>query len=499
MFLRIKKLVSVCLVGLIFASFFMLTGCAAFSETFSIHYHLDGGANYNGAPDCFTRNSEISLQAPTKIGFAFEGWYLDDFSTKIEKIERGTKNDISLFAKWKLEELDLPVLIINLDNSLSLEEVSRDNYTTASATILNSDNFSFTEEVLEIKGRGNTSWLNDKKSYKLKFDEKQNLFGMMDGEQKSKHWVIVGNYLDSSLSKNNLAFTLANEVFDNIPYTSKYQNIDLYVNNEYQGVYSIYEHTRVEEGRVDITSEYAVLDTGYLLEYDMLATGVDGIDYFRVNGLPYPFRIDSPSPEDFEDEESYRQQVLYINSYMQSVWNAIKNDDFNTVCKLVDIDSVVDVYLVNELFKNSDVGLSSFYMYKKEGGKLYFGPIWDFDKSCEICLQNNSYTGLLAGIEFDKDEKVLKTSNPIFYTLMENPKFVNLVRNRWSEKQQEVASVITEFSDATLQHTLSYSRNFELWKECSNTSFRQSVINLQNWLLYRTDWLTKNDWEIVFN
>lgn len=37
------------------------------------------------------------------------------------------------------------------------------------------------------------------------------------------------------------------------------------------------------------------------------------------------------------------------------------------------------MYSVNEIVKNVDTGWDSFYMYKDAGGKLCFGPVWDFD------------------------------------------------------------------------------------------------------------------------
>lgn len=143
---------------------------------------------------------------------------------------------------------------------------------------------------------------------------------MMEGTNQSKHWVLVSNFCDNTLSRNNLAFTIAKNNLDHIPYTSGYQNVDLYINQEYRGVFGLYESIRVEKGRVDIKSEYGKLDTGYLLEYDMLANGEDGIDYFRVHGLPYPFRVDSPSPDKLTDVASFRFKVSYISVYMQKLW-----------------------------------------------------------------------------------------------------------------------------------------------------------------------------------
>ena len=133
----------------------------------------------------------------------------------------GEEQDPETEMETEIERLDsFPVLSISLENDYQLEDVKRGEYTTATASVWDSEITSFTDVSLEIKGRGNTSWLYDKKSYKLKFAEKQNLFGMMDEGQSSKHWILAANYGDETLSKNNLAYTLAGQVFDQIRFNS---------------------------------------------------------------------------------------------------------------------------------------------------------------------------------------------------------------------------------------------------------------------------------------
>lgn len=52
---------------------------------------------------------------------------------------------------------------------------------------------------------------------------------------------------------------------------------------------------------------------------------------------------------------------------------------YSKVTDLVDIQSFVDTYIVQELMDNPDVGYSSFYIYKDKDGKLFTGPVWGFD------------------------------------------------------------------------------------------------------------------------
>ena len=66
-----------------------------------------------------------------------------------------------------------------------------------------------TEEMaMKIKLRGNSTLDADKKPFKIKFDSKQSLFGL----EKSKDWVLLANYYDTSLLRNTLAYNLSGEM-----------------------------------------------------------------------------------------------------------------------------------------------------------------------------------------------------------------------------------------------------------------------------------------------
>ncbi|MCR5599873.1 MAG: CotH kinase family protein [Ruminococcus sp.] len=45
----------------------------------------------------------------------------------------------------------------------------------------------------------------------------------------------------------------------------------------------------------------------------------------------------------------------------------------------IDILSLVDNYIANEICKNVDSDWDSYYISKDAGGKLTFNPMWDYD------------------------------------------------------------------------------------------------------------------------
>ena len=104
------------------------------------------------------------------------------------------------------------------------------------------------------------------------------------------------------------------------------------------------------------------------------------------------------------------------------------------------------MYIINEYLKNPDYGFgnqpyyASTFMYMEEGGKLYFGPMWD----CDISMGRNDYKPL-------ESEGFRDTYAPTDYlignthwinTLLTDESFVNKVKERWKEFRIDVIDMI---------------------------------------------------------
>ena len=72
--------------------------------TYTITYEPNGGTNADGNPAGYTSETEtITLLAPSRESFNFEGWYTDsEFSdsSKKNEITKGSTGNIMLYAKW---------------------------------------------------------------------------------------------------------------------------------------------------------------------------------------------------------------------------------------------------------------------------------------------------------------------------------------------------------------------------------------------------------------
>ena len=130
------------------------------------------------------------------------------------------------------EQLDLPVISIDtLGKSISTKK----EYAPSIVTIWDKNGVLDTPETdIQFRLRGNSTLYVDKKSYKFKFDKKQNPLGVGDGPGKG--WNLHANYYDTSLLRNMTAFRLG-DMLDKMPYSPNCRSVELYVNGSYHGVY----------------------------------------------------------------------------------------------------------------------------------------------------------------------------------------------------------------------------------------------------------------------
>lgn len=113
-------------------------------NSYNITYNLDGGTNNVGNTATYTYGVGLTLGAPTKTGYTFEGWYDNDTFTGSAVTEIGTTEtgDQTLYAKWSANVYDITY---NLDGGTN-DEGNLDSYTYGIGLTLNDPvktNYSF--------------------------------------------------------------------------------------------------------------------------------------------------------------------------------------------------------------------------------------------------------------------------------------------------------------------------------------------------------------------
>ena len=412
------------------------------------------------------------LVAVPDVGYRFDGWSNGKREEALPLLE-------NLLAKPIFVEDRLRLPSIRIETEGGKEITSKETYLTCTVSLSAESAFSFEGVTARIKGRGNSTFGFDKKPYKIKFDEKISLLG----EDKAKEWTLIANHMDYSLMRNYLAYKVGEAL--GLPYTTSAEFVDVYVNGEYRGVYLLCEQIEVGRGRVDIEDSLEVAETGYLLELDARAPGEgeEGVDYFYSLAGALPYAIKSP---DTEDEKFTPERVAFIKSYVDAAYTALLGSDYAEVSRYLDVDTFVNGYILDELFKTTDVGFSSFYLYRDAGGKLSRGPIWDYDLAAgnSVAAGAISPSGIYAGV-----------ANPWYARLLTFPEFRSAVGARLAEMRGTVTETLAGAFDMADSYYDCLVRNFQKWDILGQytmeyTSKEVSEIETyEGQLAYLEDWL----------
>ena len=108
-----------------------ITLTAKWSATiYNIEYELNGGANNKDNASTYTvETATFTLKTPTKTGYIFDGWYLEeDFKNQVTGIELGSFGGVKVYAKWTPENYTLTY------NYGYAEKVTTDNYNIETPT-----------------------------------------------------------------------------------------------------------------------------------------------------------------------------------------------------------------------------------------------------------------------------------------------------------------------------------------------------------------------------
>ncbi|MBR2789440.1 MAG: CotH kinase family protein [Eggerthellaceae bacterium] len=282
-------------------------------------------------------------------------------------------------------------------------------------------------EIEYIRGRGNSTWGADKKPFKIKLDKKADFFGM----GKSKHWVLLANSSDKTLLRNGITLWLAEEL--GMPYTPQFVFVDVVMEGEYLGSYYLAEQVRLEKGRTDLpeleegmTGEPDIWG-GYLLALHPYPEDPEEDKFITAHEVDFLHESPSFALEDGDYQNDAQRD--YIRGYVQKVEDAIFAGDFAAVSALLDVTSAADYWWMQELSENLDAyRTSSTYLYKEKTeadgseGKLYFGPVWDFDYAWGNVLNGTP-----------NPEGLQHAEMPWTKELFQMPEFAALVKARWSK------------------------------------------------------------------
>ena len=347
--------------------------------------------------------------------------------------------------------------------------LSRETYVPATITVFNCDEaYELTAEC-GIRVRGNsTAEQGEEKPYRIRFEKKQNMLGLHNG-LKYRNWVLLRTYWH--LCPDYMGFRLAETIFEGKYYSSDCMFVNLYLNGKDLGIYLLCEQNQAARDRMDVYEPEEGenrTEIGYLLEMDNYPD--DEHPGFGIGEKPYVEDIAGRKrvvmgtyyaiKSDVQDEKQEQYIEKWLNGVYSVLYEAAANGEavrldeelrpvpaenltaFEAVNELLDLESLADMLILEELVQNYDVGAGSFYMaidfsadsrYKK---LTFLGP-WDLSWGYIEPPDGGFYAGT-----FQNHIQGMDNSNPWFVLAMKLEGFRSIVRERW--KALSGSGVLTE-------------------------------------------------------
>ena len=382
------------------------TATIAFDEDFSVA--IDGCVLHNGM-SC----EDFSLDVQYEL--SYQSWY----TTKTTKIQF-------------LQSENVATMHIDTQSG-NMEYIHSKKGNTEDAVIrLYNDTGAILYQgaSASVKGRGNATWEDyEKKPYSLEFLEEVDLL-QMGAAQK---WILLANSTDPTHLKNKAIYDFADSL--GLAYSPDSQWVDLYLNGEYVGLYLLSERNEIHSERI------AIEEDGWLVSAEIE-------DRLIRQKYPYVSTREGICLRIHEPDAVTTQQDA-MQALWQSIENAIVAEDGidavtgRSLLDLIDLDSWVRRYLVDEVFANGDAcAISQYYYTPNPAGLTYAGPVWDMDYTMSPRGEwRLSYPNLLAAR--------LKDQRPIwFYELYQKDEFYDSVVHIY---QKEVRPMLLDLIEKTLK------------------------------------------------
>jgi hypothetical protein len=422
---------------------------------------------------------------------------------------------------------DLPVIVLENFNAGAVpnEQVLQASYfslfepdaTTGRTTLTTQPTVS---NRTGIKRRGSSTLNDPKGSYRVEFwqggsDEEKNvnLLGMSNHDE----WVLYAPYnFDRALVRNAFLFGISNAIGEYAPRT---RFCEVYLNTDggsldtadYQGVYVLMERISRDGDRVDVEklepwhSSAPEVTGGYMLSIDRLDPGDLG---FR-SALNHPSDPPNASPQPYytyvypKEQNITPAQSAYIRGYIDNLESALYGAGFKDPATgyqaWLDVDASINHHLMVTFSKDPDGLRLSTYLNKPRGGKLAFGPLWDFDRAMGPDSDNRAAdpAGWYAS---NLSETLDYFTYDYWGRLFQDPDFMQKWIDRWQVLRRG------EFSEASMRSRIdglaaqlqeSQARNAQRWPTVAPNGgplsglagYAGEVDHLKNWVVQRAAWI----------
>ncbi len=357
-----------------------------------------------------------------------------------------------------------------------------------------------------IEIRGASSTLFDKKGFGIETRDalgNNNNVSLL-GMPSENDWVLHGPYADKSLFRNYLTYYIGMQLGG---YQPRVRLCELFLDNQYWGVYVLIEKIKRDNNRVDI-AKLTPADTlgdeltgGYIYKIDRDDGPENG--WFSPYGYGY-YAFHHPNSSDL-----HPLQKAYIKNHMNAFEAMMNTLNYNNPTTgypaWIDVPSFIDYMMMQEITRNIDAYRLSAFMYKdkdSDGGKIHGGPIWDFNLGYgnEDFCDNGNAIGWAFNLRF-----VCGAPFPVWWAkLVGDSDFRDDFHCRWVELRSSVlhTDTLMHFIDSLVIATEDARiRNFNRWPVIGQyvwpnpyigNTYQEEITYLKNWITQRLTWMENN-------
>ena len=353
----------------------------------------------------------------------------------------------------------------------------------------------------DIKGRGNSSWdyaEGGKKPYRIKLATKSKVFGM----GSDRDWILLADSMDPSQIRNEVAQRVARVI--SMEFAPRFRTVELYINNDYKGSYTLIEHKETGAGHkvwVDPDS-----GDGYYVELD--SKGDDPVQ-FTSSTFNRLFNFKDP-------EQPTSAQKTYFQNLINDTEKAMKDKNWTKVHDLIEMDTWIQNYIVQELSMNVDGNMRlSTYFAKDKDTKLYMPMVWDFDLAFGNAGYIKNFIGyegpegwwvkICGGSERDSGHPSSHSGHQTYYQyLFQDPAFVSRLKELWNLYYPRLQAIGTtyidgmkEYNGPAFQHAVDKGKNSRVrsYGVDNNTwfsTYSDAIDYVKNFYNTRLEWLNTN-------
>ena len=425
--------------------------------------------------------------------------------------------------KVSITNTGLPVVVLDI-NQEAVNNVTSDDimlgtvkitgkegtWTKADKVTIYKDGVEQLTDICSIRTRGNSSRDWPKKPVNIKLSDDLKVLGMKAHDR----WCLVASQFDKSMMRNAFTYRLANEVQEHFTDAAGNENplgkglvwnphgetVEVVMNGIHVGTYFLCEHIKINKNRLKLNKKKVdkvletnatakVADCGFLFE---MSSDEDNIIRTNRRQVPIAFKDADNITTSLTDEI-----MAYINDFDENLYQGAAYIDRNNTAKAreyfdkayekLDINSMIDWWIINELAMNDEMQWpKSAFAYKDGDGKFFAGPVWDFDYQTYVNIEKYNSSNLIRQMEnyyqwepvpykftnlggysalmYQRTSSASKSPYGWFPWLFKDPYFVQRVKVRWNSLYNSVfQNQISKIDQMGKEREKAAESNWRIW------------------------------------